>query len=229
MAQSEMKKKNEKRKKATYRVALMGIMTALAEVLMLLEVPLPLMPGFLKYDFSDIPALFAGLALGPVAGVIVEFLKNLLHMPFTNTQYIGEVANFICGSSFVFIGALIYSKKRNIKGIILSLIFGTLALTVAAGFVNYFFNLPLYEKVMGFPTAVVIDLCDTANVLATIDSKLDVILMTFVPFNLFKGITISFVTFLVYLAIQGLLDEKDEEELPEGEGGKREEQNILSM
>lgn len=207
MTVNEMKQKNQKRQSATYRVALLGIMTAMAEVLMLLEIPLPLMPEFLKYDLSDIPALFAGFALGPVAGVIVEFLKNLLHLPFTKTQYIGEVANFICGSFFVFFGALVYSKIRNKKGVILSLCFGTLALTVASGFVNYFFNLPLYEKVMGFPTAVVIDLCDTANVFATIDSKLDVILMTFVPFNLFKGITISAITFLCYMPLRLLLNE----------------------
>lgn len=211
MTVNEMKQKNQKRQSATYRVALLGIMTAMAEVLMLLEIPLPLMPEFLKYDLSDIPALFAGFALGPVAGVIVEFLKNLLHLPFTKTQYIGEVANFICGSFFVFFGALVYSKIRNKKGVILSLCFGTLALTVASGFVNYFFNLPLYEKVMGFPTAVVIDLCDTANVFATIDSKLDVILMTFVPFNLFKGITISAITFLCYMPLRQPLGESNKE------------------
>lgn len=206
MAEKEMKKQHQMRQRATYRIALLGIMTALAEVLMLLEIPLPLMPDFLKYDLSDIPALFAGFALGPVAGVIVEFLKNLIHLSFTKTQYIGEVANFICGSCFVFVSALIYSKIRSKKGVILSLCFGTLALTVAAGFVNYFFNLPLYEKVMGFPTSVVIDLCDVANVLATIDSKLDVILMTFVPFNIFKGITVSMATLLCYVPLSALLD-----------------------
>ena len=78
----ELKQQNRKRKSMIYMIALTGIMTALAEVLMMLEIPLPLMPGFLKYDFSDIPALFAGFACGPVAGVIVEFLKNLIHMPF---------------------------------------------------------------------------------------------------------------------------------------------------
>ncbi len=184
-----------------FRVALTGVMTALAEVLMMLEIPLPLMPGFLKYDLSDIPALFAGFVCGPLAGVIVELLKNLIHMPLTNTQYIGEVANFISGSIFVLAGALVYRRMRSKKGAVLSLAAGTVALTIATSFVNYFFSLPLYEKVMGFPLPAIIDMCNKANTVVTIDSKLDVIFMTFVPFNIFKGITISVMAFLLYLPI----------------------------
>ena len=210
MAVQEGKAMNQTRKAMTYRVALLGMMTALAEVLMMLEIPLPLMPGFLKYDFSDIPALFAGFAIAPWAGIVVEFLKNLIHMPFTNTQYIGEVANFISGSVFVFVGAFVYSKKRDKNGVILSLVLGTIALTIATSFVNYFFSLPLYESVMGFPTVAVIGMCDKANVLCTIDSKLDVILMTFVPFNLFKGISISIATFLAYIPLHQFLAKKEE-------------------
>ncbi|MBR3057161.1 MAG: ECF transporter S component [Clostridiales bacterium] len=204
----DLKQQNEKRKSMIYKVALTGIMTALAEVLMMLEIPLPLMPGFLKYDFSDIPALFAGFACGPLAGVIVEFLKNLIHMPFTGTQYIGEAANFISGSIFVLTGALIYWKMRSKKGVVMSLIFGTIALTVATCFVNYFFSLPLYEKVMGFPMPAIIDMCDKANTAVTIKTKMDVILMTFVPFNIFKGITVSIVAFLCYLPLHSFLSKK---------------------
>ncbi len=206
----ELKQQNRKRKSMIYMIALTGIMTALAEVLMMLEIPLPLMPGFLKYDFSDIPALFAGFACGPVAGVIVEFLKNLIHMPFSGTQYIGEVANFISGSIFVFTGAMIYCKMKSKKGVVLSLVFGTIALTIATCFVNYFFSLPLYEKVMGFPMPAIIDMCDKANTIVSIKTKLDVILMTFVPFNIFKGITVSIVAFLCYLPLHSILSKKEE-------------------
>lgn len=194
-----------------YRVALTGIMAALAEVLMLLEIALPLMPGFLKYDFSDIPALFAGFACGPVAGVIVEFLKNLIHMPFSSTHNIGEVANFISGSIFVLTATMIYRRMKNKKGVVLSLVFGTVALTIATSFVNYFFCLPLYEKVMGFPLPAIIEMCDKANTLVKIDSKLDVILMTFVPFNIFKGITISMVAFLCYIPLRRYFEDKTED------------------
>ena len=194
-----------------YRVALTGIMAALAEVLMLLEIALPLMPGFLKYDFSDIPALFAGFACGPVAGVIVEFLKNLIHMPFSSTHNIGEVANFISGSIFVLTATMIYRRMKNKKGVVLSLVFGTVALTIATSFVNYFFCLPLYEKVMGFPLPAIIEMCDKANTLVKIDSKMDVILMTFVPFNIFNGITISMVAFLCYIPLRRYFEDKTED------------------
>ncbi|MBO4746719.1 MAG: ECF transporter S component [Clostridiales bacterium] len=206
---SNLKEQNQTRKKMIYRVALTGVMTALAEVLMMLEIPLPLMPGFLKYDFSDIPALFAGFVCGPVAGVIVEFLKNLLHMPFTNTQYIGEVANFISGSVFVITGAMVFRalRSKRSEAIIYSLISGTVALTLATSIVNYFFCLPLYEKVMGFPLPAIISMCDEANTFVKINSKLDVILMTFVPFNIFKGLSISLVTLLVYIPLSRFFKE----------------------
>ncbi|MBP5416766.1 MAG: ECF transporter S component [Clostridiales bacterium] len=210
---SNLKSQNESRKKMIRRIALTGMMTALAEVLMLLEIALPLMPGFLKYDFSDIPALFAGFACGPVAGVVVELLKNLIHMPFTNTQNIGEIANFISGSIFVLTTTMIYLRMRNKKGVILSLGLGTVALVIATSFVNYFFTIPLYEKVMGFPLEAIIGMCDKANTLVTINSKLDVILMTFVPFNIFKGITISMVAFLCYMPLRGFFEEKAEKEV----------------
>ena len=202
-------KKGVDRKSMTYRIALTGIMSALAAVLMMLEIPLPLMPGFLKYDFSDIPALFAGFACGPVAGVVVELLKNLIHAPFTGTQYIGEVANFISGSIFVLAGSLVYTKMRNKRGVVLSLVVGTIALTIATSFVNYFFSLPLYEKVMGFPTPAVIGMCDAANTMVSIKTKLDVILLTFVPFNIFKGISVSIVAFLTYLPLRSFFGEKE--------------------
>lgn len=197
------------RNSTTYRIALTGIMSALAAVLMMLEIPLPLMPAFLKYDFSDIPALFAGFACGPLAGVIVELLKNLIHAPFTGTQYIGEVANFISGSIFVLAGSLVYTKMRSKKGVVLSLIAGTIALTIATCFVNYFFSLPLYEKVMGFPMPAIIGMCDAANTAVKITSKMDVILLTFVPFNIFKGVTVSIVAFLTYLPLRKFFGEKE--------------------
>ena len=209
---TNLKEQNQTRKKMIYRIAVTGVMTALAEVLMMLEIPLPLMPAFLKYDLSDIPALFTGFVCGPIAGVIVELLKNLIHMPLTNTQYIGEVANFISGSIFVLAGTLVYRRIRGKKGVALSLAVGTVALTIATSFVNYFFCLPLYEKVMGFPLPAIIDMCNKANTVVTIDSKLDVILMTFVPFNIFKGITISVMAFLLYLPIQVLFEGKKDEE-----------------
>ena len=210
---TNLKSQNATRKSLIRKIALTGVMTALAEVLMMLEVPLPLMPGFLKYDFSDIPALFAGFACGPVAGVIVELLKNLLHFIFgmSSTEGIGEVANFISGTFFVLAATIVYQRLKNAKGVILSLVFGTAALTIATSFVNYFFSIPLYEKVCGFPLPAIIASCDEANFLFSIKSKLDVILMTFVPFNIFKGITISIIAYFCYLPLRRFFEEKKDQ------------------
>ena len=48
-------------------IAVVGIMGALGVVLMLLEFPLPfIIPSFIKFDFSELPALITALAYGPV-------------------------------------------------------------------------------------------------------------------------------------------------------------------
>ena len=61
-----MKKVNVK------RVAISGILGALGFVLMLLEFPLPfIIPAFIKFDFSELPAIIAAFAYGPLHGIFV--------------------------------------------------------------------------------------------------------------------------------------------------------------
>lgn len=58
-------------------IAVTGMLSAVAVVLMYLEIPIPIMPGFIKFDFSDLPALLGAYALGPVAGIIICLIKML--------------------------------------------------------------------------------------------------------------------------------------------------------
>ena len=95
------------------RITTTAIFTALAVALMFLEVPLPLMPPFLKFDFSELPVLIGSFALGPVYGIVIELLKNLIHLPVTQTMGIGELSNFITGVIYVATAGLIYRKFRT--------------------------------------------------------------------------------------------------------------------
>ena len=192
------------RRRPIVRITTTAIFTALAVGLMFLEVPLPLMPPFLKFDFSEIPVLVGTFALGPVYGIIIELLKNLIHLPWTGTMAIGEMSNFITGSIFVGTAGLIYRKNRTRKGAVISMIAATLALAVIAVPVNAFINLPLYASVLGMTMESILGWTQTVN--PAIDSELKLLLLGFVPFNLFKGIVVSAITFCVYKPISKLIN-----------------------
>ena len=192
------------RKMMLIRLAVCAILTSMAVALMYLEFPLPLMPPFLKFDFSELPVLFGTFALGPVWGIIIELLKNLIHLPATGSMCIGELSNFITGSIYVGIAGLVYRKMRNRPGVALAVVVGTIALAVIAVPVNAFVTLPLYASVMGFSTEAIIDLCTSVNPLAK--DKLSLLLAVFVPFNLIKGFGVGLWAFLIYLPLKSFIN-----------------------
>ena len=180
-----------------------AILTAMAFVLMYLEFNLPFMPPFLKFDFSEVPVLVGSFAIGPVYGILIELLKNLLHLPFTGTAGIGEMSNFITGSIYVFSAGWIYGKHRSRKGAVASMAIATLVLGLIACPFNFFITLPLYGSVLNFPIEAIIGMSAAVN--SMIKTKMDLILWGFLPFNLFKGIVVAFITFWIYKPISNLI------------------------
>ncbi|MEL7569870.1 MAG: ECF transporter S component [Eubacteriaceae bacterium] len=151
----------------------------------------PLLPGapFLKFDFSDVAALVGSFAMGPVAGVIIEFLKNILHLLLKANEGspVGELANFIVGCALVLPAAIIYKKKKVRKTALIGMLVGIVSLTIFAALFNYFVFIPLYAPGLLQGGAV------------------KYIIATIVPFNLIKGIIICVVTFILYKYISPLL------------------------
>ena len=186
------------------RIAACAILTAMAVLLMYLEIPLPFMPVFLKFDFSELPVLIGAFALGPVWGVVIELLKNLIHLPVTQTMGIGELSNFIAGTIYVGTAGIIYRKLLTKKGAAISMAIATLALAIVSIPVNAFITLPLYGSMMGFPLEAIIGMSASANPL--VKDKISLLLAVFVPFNLFKGIVVSVITFFVYKPISRLIN-----------------------
>lgn len=195
--------KISKRRALNVRIAVTAIFTAMATALMYLEIPLPLMPPFLMFDFSEIPVLVGSFALGPVYGVIIELLKNLIHLPASHTMGIGELSNFITGSIFVGTAGLIYVKRRTRKGAVIAMLIATVTLALAGVIVNAFINLPLYGSVMGLSMETIIIMSQEANRFIT--SELTLLILAFVPFNLFKGFVVSLVTAVVYKPVSKLI------------------------
>lgn len=183
-------------------IASVGILAGISIVLMqILEFPLPLMPPFLKFDFSTMPALIGGFAFGPLAGVLIAFLKAALHLLRTDTGGVGELADFLASGAFVLVAALIYKHNKTKRGALLGLIFGTLATAVVGGLANYFILIPFYANVM--PMEQIITLCGQVNPL--IQNTLDYVLFGAIPFNLIKGVLLSVITFLIYKQISKIL------------------------
>lgn len=188
----------------TRRIAITGIFSAVAIVLMYLEIALPLMPSFLKFDFSEIPVLIAGFALGPVTAIIIELIKNMAHMPVSQTSYVGELANFIMGCALVVPAAVIYKTMKKRTGAIIGMIVGTLTMTLTACLVNYFVMIPFYANVIGYPVSAFIEMANKAGNKLVVDLW-TLILFVFVPFNLFKGFVVSLIVLLIYKKISHLL------------------------
>lgn len=184
-------------------LAFAGIMAGLSTVLFFLDFPIAVIfPGFLKIDFSDIPALVAAFLIGPLWGVAVELVKNIIHLTVTSTGGSGELANFIVGTLFVFTASSIYQVKKSRKSAIIGMVFGALAMVAGGMIANFFIIIPYYVTVMKLPLETIIEMC--SKYVPFINSKLDIILFTIVPFNFMKGFIISIVTLIIYKNISKL-------------------------
>lgn len=186
-------------------IAKVGVLSAVATILMLFDFPLWFAPNFYQLDFSEVPVLLGAFALGPAAGVAIELVKILINFVLngTDTGGIGELANFIVGCSFIIPAGLIYNRNKSYKTAIIGLLAGTLALAVAGAFMNYYLLLPVYSKVYGAPIQVFIDMGNVLNPAIT-DLK-SFVMYAVVPFNLFKGIVVSSIVLLIYKRISPIL------------------------
>jgi riboflavin transporter FmnP len=175
-----------------------SLLSAMAFILMFLEVRLPLFPDFLKLDISDIPALLGAFALGPVEGVVIELMKNILHgfIKGSTSMWVGELANFLIGSAFVFIAGLVYKRNKTKKTAIQGILFGIIAMTVIASVFNYFVLIPFYATLFGMKVKDLIAMAAKAN--SRITDLKAYIVWAVVPFNLLKGIIIAVVTVPLY-------------------------------
>lgn len=171
-----------------------AVLSAIAFVLAFFEFPVPLSPSFARMDLSDLPALIGAFAYGPVSGVLIELVKNALQLLASSTGGIGELANFIMGSSFVVAAGLIYKHHKTKKTAILACLIASVIMGVVATVVNYFILLPVFEAFMPLDQLI----ASFSKFMPFIKTKLDVVLFNAFPFNLLKGIGISIVTMLLY-------------------------------
>ena len=163
----------------TRKLAVTGVLSAAAFLLAFLEFPVPLSPPFARMDLSDLPALIGAFAYGPIAGVTIELIKNLLGLMTSGTGGIGELANFIMGSSYVFTAGAIYKAHKTKRMALTGGIAGSLVMGAVAAVTNYYILLPLFEQFM--PVDEII--ASFGTFIPFIKTKLDVVLYNAFPFN----------------------------------------------
>lgn len=178
--------------------------TAISFVLAFIELPVPFSPSFAKFDLSDLPALIIAFAYGPMEALMIEFIKNLLQLTTTSTGGIGEFANFVMGGSFVFVAGSIYKMKKTKTTAWISLVMGSIVMSIMAAIMNYFVLLPLFETFMPLDQLI----HSFSAFIPFINSKLDIVLYNAIPFNLVKGLMIGIVTMFVYKRLSRILKGK---------------------
>lgn len=181
------------------RITIIGICSAIAVVLHVLDFPLPfLAPEFYKLDFSEVPVLLCGFFLGPSATVACEGIKILLKLLLksTSTAFVGDFANFVVGCSLVLPATIIYHFHKTRRSAIIGLITGTLVMTVFGSAFNAIYLLPKFAELYGMPLDVIVGL--GANIHGSINSVSSFVMLCVAPLNLVKGVAVSVLTMLLY-------------------------------
>jgi riboflavin transporter FmnP len=168
----------------------------------LLEFGIPIMPSFIKFDFSELPALIASFAFGPIYGVVVCFLKNALHLLVTSTAGVGELANFLMGIFFVVPAGLLYRFKKSRMSALIGSLIGAVVMGVACVLINYFLIYPIYYQIM-IPEPVILSAYQA--ILPGVDSIWKSLLIFNLPFTAVKGLVVSLICFLIYKKLSPIL------------------------
>lgn len=183
-----------------------ALLSVIAFVLMQIEFSIPIFPFFLKLDISDIPAILGGLALGPVSGILVLLFKNILNCLVFTTGYVGELANFSVGVFYIFTASIIYKRFKSTKSLIIGLALGTVAMSLAAGVLNYYIFIPAFSKIFGMPISGFVSVSAAIN--SKVNSFKALIYWMIIPFNLFKGLIVSTAYMLLHKRVAPIINKK---------------------
>ena len=185
-----------------YSMALVAVLSAIAYVLMFMEFSVPVMPGFIKMDLSDLPALIGTFAVGPVGGVFIALIKNLLHLTVTSTAGVGELSNFILNAVFILPAGLLYKYKRTRASACGGAVLGAVLMAVVSVVSNYFIVYPVYYNFMPEETI----LAAYQAIFPGVQSILQSLIFFNMPFTFVKAMISVVITFLIYRRLLPVLN-----------------------
>lgn len=184
-----------------WKLTMTAMLSAIAFVLMFLEFSVPIMPPFIKMDLSDLPELIGAFAMGPVSGVAICLIKNLLHLFMSMTGGVGELSNFILGACFVFPAGMIYRKWKGKKSAILGASLGSFLMAAVSVISNYYIVYPVYYNFMDKDAI----LTAYQAIFPGVENILQCLIVFNAPFTLVKGLFSVVITVLIYKHISPFL------------------------
>ncbi len=199
-------KKEKNSIKRTKVITGCGLLIAVAVVLQYIEIPIPIIPSFIKLDFSDLPEIIGAFAYGPLAGVIIALIKNIIHLPASGSQFVGELSNFILGASFAFTAGMIYKYKKTKKTAVIAGICGALVMAGVSIPLNYFLIYPMYYSILNFPEPAVLGMYQA--ILPSTKSIFQALLIFNLPFTFVKGMLDVIFCILIYKPLSPILKGK---------------------
>ncbi len=184
-----------------WKLTMTAMLSAIPFVLMFFEFTVPVMPPFIKMDLSELPALLGAFAMGPVSGVMICLIKNLLHLLMSTTGGVGELSNFLLGACFVFPAGMIYQKWKGKKSAILGALAGALLMAGVSIISNYYIVYPFYYN---FMTKEAI-LQAYQAIVPGVKGILECLVIFNTPFTLVKGLLSVAITILIYKPLSPFL------------------------
>lgn len=193
----------------TRKIAVIGMFSAVAGLLMVFEFPLPGIPTTHKFELGDLAGLLCGFAYGPVAGILVAMLKVIIKLMFrpSGTAFVGEMANFLIGSSLILPATTIYWINKTKKGAVIACIVGGISMTVFGSLLNLFYIFPVFLKM--FCDGDMEKLVAMGSVNPLIKDIPTFVLFTAVPINLLKSVADGVLTMLLYKPLRPVFKASD--------------------
>lgn len=193
------------KKLTTKSMVMIAMFGAIAGVLMLFDFAIPIAPGFMKIDLGDLPAILGTFMMGPIEGLLICLIKLLVKLIIkgTTTAFVGELSNFVVCAAYILPAYFMYRTHKGKKGAALSLIVGTIIVSIVAVFSNYFVMFPMYSSLYGMPMEAIIGMGTAIN--PGITNLFTMMLFAVLPFNLIKYGVVSVITFFLYKRLKAVL------------------------
>lgn len=194
------------KRNSVHNLTVAAMLSAVAFVLMFLDFSLPMIiPSFVKMDFSDLPALLGAFALGPVYGIVISLVKNLLHLiiPGTSTAGVGEVCNFLLGAIFAYVAGFIYQRRKSRRTALIGAAAGAVAMAVLSVPINYFITYPAYVEFYHLPLEAILGMYQA--ILPAADSLIKCLIIFNMPFTLVKGLLDAAICMVIYKSLSPIL------------------------
>ena len=188
------------------KLTVTAMLAAVAVVLQYLEFSVPLVPSFLKMDLSDIPELIGAFIIGPVGGVVICLVKNLVHLIVSQSGFVGELSNFMLGAVFALVAGIIYKRRKTKTTALIACLCASVCMALLSLPTNYYIVYPIYAQMFG-GMETILGLYQT--ILPSADTLWKALLIFNVPFTLVKGLLCVLVTMLIYKPLSRLFVQMD--------------------